>query len=108
MDLVIRNVQLGTQPQGALVDIGVENGRIAEIAPKIEVAAEAAEQFDAGGRLACGGFIETHIHLDKSRLLDLCPAEAGRVINPVRYVAPFKSKITDQDVYDRAEHTARE
>ena len=30
--------------------------------------AAGAEAYDAGRRLACGGLIETHIHLDKSRI----------------------------------------
>ena len=34
-----------------------------------------AQVFDAGGRLACGGLIETHIHLDKGRLNDVLPPE---------------------------------
>jgi cytosine deaminase len=105
MDLVIRNAQLVTGPHGTLVDIGIKDGRIVAIAPKLEAQ---AEQFDAGGRLTCGGLIETHIHLDKSRLLDVCPAETGRVISPVHYVAPFKTKITEEDVYHRAELTLRE
>jgi cytosine deaminase len=105
MDLVIRNAQLGTEPKGALLDIGIKDGRIVAIAPKLEAQ---AEQFDAGGRLTCGGLVETHIHLDKSRLLDLCPAETTRAISPVHYVVPFKPKITEEDVYRRAELTLRE
>ncbi len=62
----------------------------------------------AKARLACAGLIETHIHLDKARLLDTCPAEKGRVINPVGYVAPFKPEITEEDVRTRAEQTLRE
>ena len=105
LDLVIRNAQLPGAPQGALLDIGISDGRIAAIAPRLD---GAAEQFDAGGRLVCGGLVETHIHLDKSRLLDLCPAETSRAISPVHYVAPFKPKITEEDVHRRAELTLRE
>lgn len=105
MDLVIRNAQLPGEPRGALLDIGIADGRIAALAPKL---GDAAEEFDARGRLTCGGLIETHIHLDKSRLLDLCPAETTRAISPVHYVAPFKPKITEEDVHHRAELTLRE
>jgi len=31
------------------------------------------ETYDAGGRLVCAGLIESHIHLDKSRIADRCP-----------------------------------
>lgn len=105
MDLVIRNAQLVSEPQGTLRDIGIEAGRIVAIAPKLHTE---AEQYDAGGRLACGGLIETHIHLDKARLLDVCPAETARAISPVHYVAGFKPQITEEDVYRRAEITLRE
>lgn len=105
MDLVIRRAQLVTEPHGKLQDIGIEDGRIVAIAPRLDTAAEA---FDAGGRLACGGLIETHIHLDKARLLEVCPAETARQISPVHYVAGFKPQITEEDVYRRAETTLRE
>lgn len=105
MDLIVRNVQLVDQPVGRLMDIGVADGVIVALEPRLEADAEV---FDGGGRLACGGLIETHIHLDKARLLDTCPAEKGRAINPVRYVAPFKPAITEEDVRARAELTLRE
>jgi len=105
MDLIVRGAQLAGQAEGRLVDIGVSGGRIVAIEPKLSADAEV---FDANGRLACGGLIETHIHLDKSRLLDICPAEPGRSISPVHYVAPFKPGITEADVRTRAEQTLRE
>ncbi len=105
MDLIVRNARLIGQPDGRLLDIGVSDGMI--VAIQAGLAAD-AQMFDAGGRLACGGLIETHIHLDKSRLLDRCPAEPGRDISPVKYVAPFKPGITAEDVRTRAEQTLRE
>ena len=105
MDLIVRGAQLAGHAAGQLVDIGVSGGKIVAIEPALSADAEI---FDAAGRLTCGGLIETHIHLDKSRLLDLCPAEPGRQISPVRYVAPFKPRITEADVRRRAEQTLRE
>ncbi len=105
MDLIVLGAQLAGQAEGQLMDIGVSGGRIVAIEPTLSADAEI---FDAGGRLACGGLIETHIHLDKSRLLDICPAEPGRSISPVHYVAPFKPGITEADVRTRAEQTLRE
>lgn len=105
MDLIVRGAQLARNPEGQLVDIGVAAGVIVAIEPSL---AADADTFDAGGRLTCGGLIETHIHLDKSRLLDICPAETGRAISPVHYVAPFKPGITEADVRRRAEQTLRE
>ena len=105
MDLIVRGAQFASHADGQLMDIGVSAGRIVAIEPMLSADAEV---FDAAGRLACGGLIETHIHLDKSRLLDLCPAEPGRQISPVHYVAPFKPQITEADVRRRAEQTLRE
>lgn len=105
MDLIVRAAQLAERPRGELVDIGIEAGRI--VAIEAALAAE-AQVFEAGGRLACAGLVETHIHLDKAKLLGRCPAEPGRAINPVRYVEAFKPDISEKDVYGRAEATLRE
>ncbi|HZN30819.1 MAG TPA: amidohydrolase, partial [Xanthobacteraceae bacterium] len=69
MDLIIRNGRLADRPADGPLDIGVEKGRI--VAIERGLAAE-AEVYDAGGRLACPGLIETHIHLDKSRIIERC------------------------------------
>ena len=66
------------------------------------------ETYDAGGRLACAGLIETHIHLDKSRILDRAPPETTRVINPMKQVAALKPSFTVEDVRARAERTLTE
>jgi cytosine deaminase len=104
MDLIVKNVRRVTAPD-AVVDIAVADGRIAAIGPGF--AAE-GESWDAGGRLACAGLIETHIHLDKSRIIDRCPLPEGRRVNPVTTVAPLKPAMTVEDVYTRAETTLRE
>jgi cytosine deaminase len=66
---------------------------------------EASETYDAGGRLACPGLIETHIHLDKSRIIDRCPPEAQRDISPMKQVAAMKPGFTVEGVRRRAERT---
>jgi cytosine deaminase len=104
MDLIVRNLRRVTAP-GHIVDIAVAAGRIAAIGPGL--AAE-GETWDAGGRLACAGLIETHIHLDKSRIIDRCPLPEGRRVNPVTTVAPLKPAMTVEDIYGRAEATLRE
>ncbi|MBI3517038.1 MAG: amidohydrolase, partial [Proteobacteria bacterium] len=105
MDLVVRKAQLVDRPTGQLVDIGVTSGKIVAVEPAL---AADGQEFDAGGRLACAGLIETHIHLDKGRLLDVVPPETGRAISPVPYVRKFKPQITEEDVRRRAEQTLRE
>src|SRR5258708_31812489 len=105
MDLVIRNARLVGRLNEGLLDIAVEDGRIAAIGR--DIAAE-GESYDAGGRLVCGGLIESHIHLDKSRITDQCPLPDGRRVNPVTMVAPLKPAWTVEDVYGRAEKTLHE
>jgi cytosine deaminase len=105
MDLIIRNLRLVTVPDTAPVDIAVANGKIAAIGPQLP---EEGETYDAVGRLACAGLIETQIHLDKSRIIDRCPLPEGRRVNPVTTVAPLKPAMTVEDIYTRAETTLRE
>ena len=99
MDLIIRNARPGG---GAPVDIGIENGRIAAIAPRL--AAE-GPSFDAKGRLACPGLIETHIHLDKSRIIERCAPQERRTLSPILSVAPLKKSMSVEDVRARAART---
>jgi cytosine deaminase len=99
MDLIIHNTRLAG---GSLVDIGIAGGRIVAVEPAISAD---ARQYDAGGNLACGGLVETHIHLDKTRIIDRCPPEDGRSANAVPRVAAVKHSFTEQDVYERASAT---
>jgi cytosine/creatinine deaminase len=105
MDLIVKNVRLVAAPDDGPVDIAVEGGKISAIGHGLS---GDAEPYDAGGRLACAGLIETHIHLDKSRIIDRCPLPEGRRVNPVTTVAPLKPAMTVEDVYSRAETTLRE
>ena len=103
MDLILRRARLPeASPDAPPVDIGVQDGRIAAIAP--DLAAEGPE-YDAGGRLVCAGFIETHIHLDKSCIIDRCESESGREARTVARVAAVKHTFTVEDVIARAGRT---
>jgi cytosine/creatinine deaminase len=105
MDLVVRNVRLADRPGDEPLDIGVVAGKIAAIGSKL---GEAGESYEAQGRLACAGLIETHIHLDKSRLVDRLPPEPGRRINPMKQVAEIKQDLTVEDIRRRAAQTLEE
>jgi cytosine/creatinine deaminase len=105
MDLIIRNVRLPDSRSREPVDIGVAGGNI--VAIEKGVAAE-AETYDAAGRLACGGLIETHIHLDKSRIIARTPPETGRKISPMKRVASLKKGFTVAEVRARAGRTSTE
>src|SRR3954451_22699542 len=98
MDLVIRNARVA----GDSVDIGIARGRIAAIGPALSADAEV---FDAKGRLACPGLIETHIHLDKSRIIERCMPQERRTLSPILSVAPLKKSMSVEDVRARAART---
>ena len=98
MDLVIRNARL---PEGTQSDIGIEKGRIAALASGLS----ARTSYDAKGKLACPGLIETHIHLDKSRIIDRCAPQERRTLSPVFGVTPVKKTMTVEDVHARAAKT---
>jgi len=102
VDLIIRNARLADRLSGELIDIGVEQGRI--IALQHALAGE-AEVYDANGCLACPGLIETHIHLDKSRIIDRCASQERSRLSPVTSVKPLKKSMTVEDVRARAERT---
>jgi cytosine deaminase len=105
VDLIVRNARLSDRPAGELVDIGIEGGRI--IAVERSLAADAAV-YDAKGLLACPGLIETHIHLDKSRIIDRCAPQERSRLSPVTSVKPVKKSMTVEDVRARSERTLQE
>jgi cytosine deaminase len=102
IDLIIRNVRLPDRPRDQPMDIGIGGGRFLAIEPGI---AADARVYDAKGRLACAGLIETHIHLDKSRIIDRCAPQGRRDLSPIKGVAPLKPAMSVEDVRMRAEHT---
>lgn len=101
MDLILRNARLSGEP-GRTVDIGIAAGKIAAIESRLSAD---AETIDLGGRLASAGFVETHLHLDKSCILDRCHASKGDLNEAISEVARAKSSFTPEDVYQRAKRT---
>jgi cytosine/creatinine deaminase len=110
VDLIIRNAHLAGRPADDLLDIAVENGRIVAIGRALAADAQIpdAHVHDAGGRLACPGLIESHIHLDKSRIMDRCAPQERSRYSPVKAVAALKQGMSVTDVYARASHTLEE
>lgn len=102
MDLTLHNARLAASPSET-VDIGISAGKIVEIRPGI-TPGDRAE--DLNGRLVIPGFVETHIHLDKSCILDRC-AMSGGLAEAIGEVAGLKAKFTEEDVAERASRTLR-
>lgn len=101
MDLILRNARLPGEP-GRTADIGIANGKIAAIEGGLSAEAEI---LDLGGRLVSPGFVETHLHLDKSCILDRCSAQRGDLGEAISEVAKAKKTFTPEDVYRRARRT---
>ena len=104
-DLVLRDVRL---PDGKadqpVTDIGVKDGRIVAIAPKLGGAAK--EELKGGNRLVCSGFVETHIHLEKACILGRCEHNTKRMPHlAMERVSAVKHTMTVEDVIERASAT---
>jgi len=103
-DLIVRNARLanGIASRGP-VDIAVSNGRISAIEPRI---AGGGENVDAGGRFVSPGLVESHFHLDKSRILDrVAPLPDRRATDHMARTSAVKHTFTVEDVYARASGT---
>src|SRR5262249_27736410 len=101
MDLILKSAKL-VDADRRTTDIGIENGRIVAIQPGL--AAE-GETIDLGGRLVASGFVETHIHLDKSCILERCTSDRGDIEEAIAQVAEAKKTFTPEDVHARATRT---
>lgn len=98
-DLVVRGAIL---VDGSCVAIGIKDGCFAAIEPSLPAA---PDEIDLGGRLVCGGLVETHLHLDKSRLIDRCGCGHPSLAHAVEAVAEAKRHFTVKDIYRRAAAT---
>jgi cytosine/creatinine deaminase len=105
MDLIVRNARLSDCQDGEPFDIGIDKGRIVTI--EKDLAAD-GKVHDARGNLACPGLIETHIHLDKSRIIERCAPQERSKLSPVFGVTPIKPAMTVEDVHERAKKTLEE
>ena len=103
MDLILRNAYiLGHRDETTPLDIGIAGGRIAAIAPGLPAN---GKTIDLGGRLVAPSFIETHIHLDKSCILDRCKSDKGDLEEAIEQVATAKKGFTADDCHERARRT---
>lgn len=102
-DLILRDARLAGHG-AAPIDIGVQDGRIAALGPAL--AGDGPEE-RLDGRLVTPGFVETHVHLDKSCLLGRCHCQEGTLAEAIAAVAEAKRGFTEEDVYARAERTLR-
>ncbi|WP_315741777.1 MULTISPECIES: amidohydrolase family protein [unclassified Bradyrhizobium] len=102
MDLIIRNASLWCEGETRCTDIGIGDGKIVAIEAALQAG---ARERDAETCLVVPGLIETHIHLDKTCILDRCRIAEGTVAEAVRETAAAKRNFTTEDVYARAKQT---
>lgn len=105
MDLIVRNALISDRLADGPLDIGIAGGKIAAVGRGL--AAE-VPTYDARTRLACPGLIESHIHIDKSRIVDRCTPQERATLSPVKGVTPLKPAMTVEDVYARAAKTVEQ
>jgi cytosine deaminase len=99
--LIVKNARL--PGDGAvLTDIAISGERIAALEPNLRADGPV---IDVGGRLVSPGFVETHIHLDKSCILDRCTSTRGDIEEAIGEAAKAKAGFTPQDVRARATRT---
>lgn len=102
LDLIVRRACILDGDALRTCDIGIADGRIAAIEPSLP---DDGPELDAEGCLVVPGLIETHIHLDKTCILDRCRAEEGTLAEAVRETAMAKRGFTAEDVYARGRQT---
>jgi cytosine/creatinine deaminase len=100
LDLVLRQARIAGA-EDTLVDIAINRGRIADIRPSIDT--DAREE-QVGGRIVFPGFVESHIHLDKSCLLERC-GNTRTLDDAIGAVAAAKRDFTVEDVHARGRRT---
>jgi cytosine deaminase len=96
-DLIIGGARLHDAAEPA--DIGIRDGRIAAVAPRLD---SGARREEARGMLAFGGFVDAHIHLDKAGILARCPICEGTLKEAITVTARAKAGFTAEDIYERA------
>ncbi len=101
-DLIIRNAVLRKDPKTQF-DIGLKNGKIEKIAPKID--AKGTGELDAGGNLVTESFVNTHLHLckvytlmmmDEAALKDYHGADMGKAMTAIELAAKIKEQYDEK------------
>jgi cytosine deaminase len=99
LDLLLRAARLpdGTGP----IDIAIKDGRIAEMAPRIDT--EAAEVIDATGRLVSPPFVDPHFHMDATLSLGQPRMNvSGTLLEGIALWGELKPLLTVEAVVERA------
>jgi len=102
MELILRNATILGREESGPLDIGIDRGRIAAIASTLVAEGPTIE---LNGRFVSPPLVETHIHLDKTCIIDKCRIESGTLSEAVAETARAKRAFTEEIVYSRAART---
>lgn len=104
MQLVIRDARL--EGRDGRYDIGIDDGRIAAIARRLEDAGDV--EIDADGRIASPAFVDPHIHLDKVDVAPTLPANvSGTLAEAIELLHQSKRASSVEQVAERAGEVIR-
>jgi cytosine deaminase len=99
LDLIIRNANLPDGQTG--VDIAVDNGLIADVAPALD--ARAHQEIDATGRLVSPPFVDSHFHLDSTLTYGRPRVnQSGTLLEGIELWGELKPKLTTESIKNRA------
>lgn len=107
MTTLVRNARVVEGAGTRLADLHLERGRIAAVGPCAASSVTGATVLDAAGKLVVPGFVDAHLHLDKSRLSGGPAGEASSLEAAMAATRRAKAAFTVDDVYRRAEQTLR-
>lgn len=100
IDLLIRNCTLLGEALGPIKDmsVAVSGNAIYEILPTAEDSKfVAVETIEAGGKLLLPGFVDAHTHVCQQLLRGKTTDEYPMIWT--RFLVPFESNLTEEDVY---------
>lgn len=100
-DLILRGAHIDGMEK-CLADIGIRDGRIAAIEPALPAV---GPEVVLDGHLVLPGLVETHIHLDKSCIMDRCHITEGTLKEAIAETARAKASFTEADIDARARLT---
>ncbi len=101
LDLLFKKVRLASDPTQR-VDIGVKGGVIVDMAPRLHCDCPTEH---VGGHLVTSGFVDSHIHLDKSCISSRCSCVTGTLQEAISETAKAKHNFTEEDIYARGQRT---
>ncbi|MTI94653.1 MAG: amidohydrolase family protein [Firmicutes bacterium] len=98
--MLLKNCRL---PDGRQVDIRLEGENIVEIASGLS--GDEADTLDVKGKLVSPGFVDCHLHLDKTLIALDTPNESGTLDEAIKITRSRKSEFTKNEVKERARKT---